>query len=356
SDTQATSVRVDGREVVSSKPTATVFFREYCHCRLTTERSPGVTTPLDPMVALRQRGGVESMAIDASGVWSCPSARRGALATYKFRVREERKRVIRLSNEKYRTIDDHESGLRRFVLIKNTLRRLQREAREEKLARHRAGSTNVSPSYLSASRPRSPSPPCDMQVCDVLSVYAQPAPTPLSALEDDDPAPPAKKPKLFLDDDKENSRETCETRLQCEMDHKDDARVVVDDTQEILRDLYDTFTADSLTQPRPGTPTPPRPDTPYVSPLSCTVPIPTSPPSISSNTTTTTTTSMSTTTSSTTNLSSTPTSYSSSGNSGSSYYDWSRPQQQQYACGHTSLLGNDLQSVVFHSLIASLES
>lgn len=63
-------------------------------------------------------GGRSSMAIDASGVWPAPSCRRGAVAAYKFRVREERKRVIRLSNEKYRTIDDHESGLRRFVLIK----------------------------------------------------------------------------------------------------------------------------------------------------------------------------------------------------------------------------------------------
>lgn len=63
-------------------------------------------------------GGSPSMAIDASGVWPTPSGRRGALAAYKFRLREERKRVIRLSSEKYRTIDDHESGLRRFVLIK----------------------------------------------------------------------------------------------------------------------------------------------------------------------------------------------------------------------------------------------
>ncbi|XP_042228904.1 uncharacterized protein LOC121870974 isoform X1 [Homarus americanus] len=299
------------------------------------------------MVTLRHRGGSPSMAIDASGVWpNHPSARRGTLATYKFRVREERKRVIRLSNEKYRTIEDHESGLRRVVLIKNTLRRLQREAREEKLARHRAGSTNVSPSYLSASRPRSPSPPCDMQVSDVLSVYGQPAHTPLTALDEDDPAPPAKRPKLFHDDDKENSREACETRLQCEMDQKDDGRGLVDDTQEILRDLYETFTTDSLSQPRPGTPTPPRPDTPYSSPYSCTLPTSSTPSPAANNNTTTNTVSCSNNT----------TSYSTSVTSSGSYYDWSRPQQQQYACGHASLLGNDLQSVVFHSLIASLES
>lgn len=291
------------------------------------------------------------MAIDSSGVGPQPSScRRGAVAAYKFRVKEERKRVIRLSNEKYKTIDDHETGLRRFVLIKNTLRRLQREAREEKLARHRAGATNVSQSYLSASRPRSPSPPCDLQVADVLSAYGQPSPAPLTVLEEDDPtSPPAKKPKLFLDEDKENSREGCDDRLQCEMDQKDDSRgIMMDDTQEILRDIYDTF-SEPLSQPRPPTPTPPRPDTPYssASPYSCSLPASTTPSLTASSNTCT----------STTNNINTTTSYSGSMTSGSSYYDWSRPpQQQQYACGHASLLGNDLQSVVFHSLIASLES
>lgn len=288
------------------------------------------------------------MAIDAGGVWPNPAARRGTLSNYKFRVREERKKVIRISTAKYRTIDDHETGLRRFVLIKNTLRRLQREAREEKLARHRALTTNVSPSYLSASRPRSPSPPCDMQVSDVLSsVYAQPTPTPISALEDDDPAPSPKRPRLFLDDDKENDGVSCESRfLECDAEGKDEAnRMVVDDTQEILRDLYETYTGESLGQQiRPGTPTSPtRPETPYTASYSCSLPSAT-PSSLaattnnnSSNTTTTTTVM--------------------TNGSSSTYHDWSRPQQQQqYACGHASLLGNDLQSVVFHSLIASLES
>ncbi|XP_063843762.1 mucin-2-like isoform X1 [Scylla paramamosain] len=300
------------------------------------------------MVILRSQGSRSSMAIDASGVWPAPSCRRGAVTAYKFRVREERKRVIRLSNEKYRTIDDHESGLRRFVLIKNTLRRLQREAREEKLARHRAGSNNVSPSYLSASRPRASSPPCDMQVSDVLSEYGQPTPAPLTSLEEDDPlSSPAKKLKLFHDDDKENSRDSCETRLQCEMDQKEDSRGVIDDT--ILRDLYETLSPDPLSSPRPGTPTPPRPDTPYsTSPYSCNLP-------------TTTTSSLAcspgtNTTCSAAPAASTTTTFSSGAGSGS-FYEWSRPQQQQqYACGHASLLGNDLQSVVFHSLIASLES
>ncbi|KAK7073650.1 hypothetical protein SK128_024011 [Halocaridina rubra] len=294
------------------------------------------------------------MAIDVGGVWPNSAVRRGSLSAFKFRVREERKKVIRISNAKYRTIDDHESGLRRFVLIKNTLRRLQREAREEKLARHRAMTANVSPSYLSASRPRSPSPPCDMQVSDVLSVYAQPTPTPISALEDDDPAPPPKRPRLFLDDDKENDGIPCDSRLECDAEGKDESRMIVDDTQEILRDLYETYACESLSsQPRAGTPSPlpSRPDASYTASYSCTVP--STPSSLSATTATSNATNSFTISSSTTSTTTT-----SSVNSGSSsgYHDWSRPQQQQYACGHASLLGNDLQSVVFHSLIASLES
>ncbi|XP_068223350.1 uncharacterized protein [Palaemon carinicauda] len=311
------------------------------------------------------------MAIDAGGVWPNPAARRGTLATYKFRVREERKKVIRISNAKYRKIDDHESGLRRFVLIRNTLRRLQREAREEKLARHRALAANVSPSYLSASRPRSPSPPCDMQVSDVLSVYGQPTPTPISALDEDDPMPPPKRPRLFLDDDKENDGMSCESRLECDLERKDDSRMIVDDTQEILRDLYETYTGESLSQitttsSRPGTPTPPRPDTPYTGSYSCTLPS-TTPSLAPTNTNSSSSSSSSCSNSSngfnnSSSMNTTSGSISSGTSSGSttlsSYHDWSRPhqQQQQYACGHASLLGNDLQSVVFHSLIASLES
>ncbi|XP_066986413.1 uncharacterized protein [Macrobrachium rosenbergii] len=314
------------------------------------------------MVALRERGVSPSMAIDAGGVWLNPAARRGTLATYKFRVREERKKVIRISNAKYRKIDDHESGLRRFVLIRNTLRRLQREAREEKLARHRALAANVSPSYLSASRPRSPSPPCDMQVSDVLSVYGQPTPTPITALDEDDPMPAPKRPRLFLDDDKENDGMSCESRLECDLERKDDSRMIVDDTQEILRDLYETYTGESLSQTttssRPGTPTPPRPDTPYTASYSCTLPS-TTPSLATTNTNNSSNNNSNGFNNNTTSgsISSTGSGSSNSSTTLSSYHDWSRPQQQQqYACGHASLLGNDLQSVVFHSLIASLES
>jgi hypothetical protein len=49
-----------------------------------------------------------------------------------LRLRDERKRVLKLSLAKLRRIDDAESCLRRSVLLNNTLRRLQRDARDEK--------------------------------------------------------------------------------------------------------------------------------------------------------------------------------------------------------------------------------
>ncbi|CAL4082324.1 unnamed protein product, partial [Meganyctiphanes norvegica] len=109
------------------------------------------------MVDLRKRecGETDSMAIDTNG--DCPSnnnGRRIGIPSIKFRLREERKKVIRISNTKYHNIDDHETGMRRFCLIRNTLHRLQHEAREEKIARHRAADNNISPSYLSTARPR----------------------------------------------------------------------------------------------------------------------------------------------------------------------------------------------------------
>ena len=50
----------------------------------------------------------------------------------RLRMRDERKRVLKLSLAKLRQIDDAESCLRRSVLLNNTLRRLQRDARDEK--------------------------------------------------------------------------------------------------------------------------------------------------------------------------------------------------------------------------------
>ena len=54
------------------------------------------------------------------------------LSSVKYRFREDRKRVLKLSVRKLRDIDDPESFLCRSVLINNTMKRLQQEVREEK--------------------------------------------------------------------------------------------------------------------------------------------------------------------------------------------------------------------------------
>lgn len=52
----------------------------------------------------------------------------------KYKFKEERKRVLKLSVKKLRSIEDPEAYLSRSVLINNTLKRLQSEVREEKMA------------------------------------------------------------------------------------------------------------------------------------------------------------------------------------------------------------------------------
>lgn len=60
----------------------------------------------------------------------------------RLRQRDERKRVLKLSVAKLRRIDDAESCLRRSVLLNNTLRRLQREARDEKNPQYSSSSSS----------------------------------------------------------------------------------------------------------------------------------------------------------------------------------------------------------------------
>ena len=50
----------------------------------------------------------------------------------KYKFKEERKRILKLSVKKLRSIEDPEAFLSRSVLINNTLKRLQSEVREEK--------------------------------------------------------------------------------------------------------------------------------------------------------------------------------------------------------------------------------
>ncbi|KAG8322238.1 uncharacterized protein LOC124357745 [Homalodisca vitripennis] len=58
---------------------------------------------------------------------------RPTMISAKYRQKEERRKVLKISINKLKKIEDPESSLRRSVLINNTMRKLQRESREEKL-------------------------------------------------------------------------------------------------------------------------------------------------------------------------------------------------------------------------------
>lgn len=57
---------------------------------------------------------------------------RPTMISAKYRLKEERRKVLKISVNKLKKIEDPESSLRRSVLINNTVKRLQKEAREEK--------------------------------------------------------------------------------------------------------------------------------------------------------------------------------------------------------------------------------
>ena len=69
---------------------------------------------------------------DAEGDLQHRPAGLGPLLNTPKQRREERRRVLRLSVHKMRAVEDPEAFLRRSVLINNTMKRLQRELREEK--------------------------------------------------------------------------------------------------------------------------------------------------------------------------------------------------------------------------------
>merc|ERR1711953_162651 len=66
-------------------------------------------------------------------------------SSHKYKVKEERKRILKLSVKKLRAIEDREAFLTRSVLINNTLKRLQTEVREEKASKKTAIDYNPSP-------------------------------------------------------------------------------------------------------------------------------------------------------------------------------------------------------------------
>ena len=67
----------------------------------------------------------------------------------KYKFKEERKRILKLSVKKLRSIEDPEAFLSKSVLINNTLKRLQTEVREEKAERKKAENLSYSPSPYS---------------------------------------------------------------------------------------------------------------------------------------------------------------------------------------------------------------
>lgn len=65
-----------------------------------------------------------------------PKRRISMMWSPRLRQKDERRRVFKISLNKLRRIEDPESFLRRSVLVNNTVKRLQREIREEKFAKY----------------------------------------------------------------------------------------------------------------------------------------------------------------------------------------------------------------------------
>lgn len=64
-----------------------------------------------------------------------PPKQRPSMISAKYRQKEERRKVLKISINKLKKIEDPEASLCRSVLINNTMKRLQKEARDEKLAK-----------------------------------------------------------------------------------------------------------------------------------------------------------------------------------------------------------------------------
>jgi len=86
--------------------------------------------------------GLSSSSSSIFGGLCSGNTRRPSMFTAKYRQREERKKILKMSLTKVKRIEDPESYLRRSVLINNTIKRLQREVREEKMLRNGGGYTS----------------------------------------------------------------------------------------------------------------------------------------------------------------------------------------------------------------------
>lgn len=106
-----------------------------CNTSTTTTSSSSNSSTCNSSSSSSSSGGLSSSSYCRRLGSASNSSRRSAtfqLWSPRLRLRDERKRVLKLSLAKLRRIDDAESCLRRSVLLNNTLRRLQRDARDEK--------------------------------------------------------------------------------------------------------------------------------------------------------------------------------------------------------------------------------
>jgi SERTA motif len=308
---------------------------------------------------------------------------RPSMISAKYRLKEERRKVLKISIGKFKRIEDHESSLRRSVLINNTMKRLQKEAKEEKLQRQGIYQINnafsgpeldLKPTVLEPAvekvaaatnqRKRSLSAgdceDCDMQ--DVLShFYMPPTPRLLTSIDDEDELQvPSKKQRVHLEEEQQNENiniiqlpsvlkenlnnnsnsaddlmKKCETEKAMIIKMADADVVTMADISgdDVELDVVNTSDDDRLVVCEE----PLLLDTP---PSSCSdsededIDVVNSDSSQEDE-----------------RLRPTPTDASSA--SGGDSMD--SAEQQHFSCGHSSIFG-ELQSVVFHSLIASLES
>lgn len=98
---------------------------------------------------------------------------RPTMISAKYRLKEERRKVLKISINKLKKIEDPESSLRRSVLINNTMKRLQKEAREEKLQKQQLHSYPprcYTPSSTSTSLPFSMKEDSREDTCSTSSV------------------------------------------------------------------------------------------------------------------------------------------------------------------------------------------
>ncbi|XP_049943804.1 uncharacterized protein LOC126424968 [Schistocerca serialis cubense] len=87
------------------------------------------------------------------------SKSRPTMISAKYRLKEERRKVLKISIGKLKKIEDPESSLRRSVLINNTVKRLQKEAREEKMMKQQVLYNTTSSCFLDDPDPVTASVP-----------------------------------------------------------------------------------------------------------------------------------------------------------------------------------------------------